>query len=61
MNKIMNSPFPLIEQVREILQSFQDYYTSRDPALLEPFLELLADDDLEVIGTNGVPAGGGEW
>ena len=57
----MNLPFSLSEQVRGILQTFQDYYTSRDPALLEPFLELLADDDLEVIGTNGIRPGEGEW
>lgn len=49
------------EAVRQALQSFQDYYTSRDAALLEPFLELLADDDMEVIGTNGIRAGEQEW
>lgn len=57
----MSIPLSPIEAVRSVLQRFQDYYTHRDPALLEPFLELLADDDLEVIGTNGVRAGEGEW
>ena len=51
----------LIEQVRETLQRFQDYYTRRDPALLDTFLELLLDDDLEVIGTNGLQPAEGEW
>jgi len=50
-----------IEQVRLVLQKFQDYYTRRDPALLDTFLELLADDDLEVIGTGGAQPGQGEW
>ena len=50
-----------VEQVRETLQRFQDYYTRRDPALLDTFLELLADDDLEVIGTNGSQPGKEEW
>jgi hypothetical protein len=50
-----------IEQVRAVLQRFQDFYTRRDPALLEGLLELLAADDLEVIGTNAVQPGEGEW
>jgi hypothetical protein len=49
------------EQVRQVLQCFQDYYTRRDPALWEPFQELLADEALEVIGTNGIQPGKGEW
>ncbi|MCU0485884.1 MAG: nuclear transport factor 2 family protein [Anaerolineales bacterium] len=49
------------EQVRLVLQKFQDYYTRRDPAWLDSFLELLATDDLEVIGTNGVRPGKDEW
>jgi hypothetical protein len=55
-----NTPTP-VELVRQVLQRFQDYYTRREPVLLEPFLELLADDDLEVIGTNGTQPGEGEW
>ncbi len=50
-----------IEQVRLVLQKFQDYYIRRDPALLDTFLELLADEELEVIGTNGVRPGQDEW
>ena len=57
----MQTPSAAIEQVRQVLQTFQDYYTRRDPAQIEPFLELLADDDLEVIGTNGIRASEGEW
>jgi hypothetical protein len=49
-----------IEQVRQVLQRFQDYYTRRDPALWNPS-ELLADDDLEVIGTNAIQPGKDEW
>jgi hypothetical protein len=52
------SPF---EQVRQVLRRFQDYYTRRDPALLDTFLELLVADDLEVIGTNGLRPGESEW
>jgi hypothetical protein len=50
-----------IENVRLVLQRFQDYYTRRDPTQLDLFLEMLADDDLEVIGTNGLCTGEGEW
>lgn len=57
----MNNQHTPIEQIREALQRFQDYYTRRDPALLDTFLELLADDDLEVIGTNGSQPGKEEW
>ena len=49
------------EQVRLILQKFQDYYTRRGPTLLDTFLELMVDDDLEIIGTNGVQPGLDEW
>jgi hypothetical protein len=57
----MSKPLVSIEEVRQVLQRFQDYYTRRDSALLEPFLEMLADDDLEVIGTNGLRPGQEEW
>jgi hypothetical protein len=50
-----------IDQVRQVLQRFQDFYTLRDVSQIEAFLELLADDDLETIGTNGVQAGTDEW
>ncbi len=57
----MSNSLPRVEQVRQVLQRFQDYYTRRDPALLEPFQELLADEALEVVGTNGIQPGKGEW
>jgi hypothetical protein len=57
----MSNALPPNEQVRYVLQRFQDYYTRRDPALLEPFQELLADEALEVVGTNGIQPGKGEW
>ena len=57
----MSKPSLPIEQVRQVLQRFQDHYTRRDPALLNTFLELLADEDLEVIGTNGIQPSEGEW
>jgi hypothetical protein len=57
----MTNSSPPGEQVRQVLQRFQDAYTRRDPTLLTPFLELLADDALEVIGTNGIQPGKGEW
>jgi hypothetical protein len=50
-----------IEQVRQVLERFQNYYTLRDPALITEFEELLADTDFEVIGTNGIQPGEGEW
>ncbi len=49
------------EQVRQALQQFQVYYTRRDPALVDEFFDRLMDDDLEVIGTNGIRPGDQEW
>lgn len=57
----MSNPLAFIEEVRQVLLRFQGYYTLRDPGQLEPFLEMLADDDLEVIGTNGLRPAEGEW
>jgi hypothetical protein len=57
----MTLSHPSAHEVRLVLQRFQDFYTRRDPALIETFMNLLADDDLEVIGTNGVRAGEEEW
>lgn len=57
----MTNSLPPVEQVRQVLQRFQDAYTRRDPTLLAPFLEMLADEALEVIGTNGIQPGKGEW
>jgi len=48
------------DQIRMTLETFQNYYNQRDPVLLPEFLDLMAED-LEVIGTNGVHPGEGEW
>jgi hypothetical protein len=50
-----------IEQIRAVLERFQGYYTRREAGLLDEFMELLAKDDLEVIGTNAVRPGQDEW
>jgi hypothetical protein len=51
-----------IDEVRLVLQQFQDGYTRRDVATLDEFMRLFADDaGLEVIGTNGVKPGVDEW
>lgn len=51
-----------VEQVRRLLQAFQDGYAARDPAQLDAFMELFVDDgQLEVIGTNAVEQGEAEW
>lgn len=51
-----------IEEVRALLSKFQAGYAARDPQRLDQFMELfIAGDELEVIGTNAVTPGGGEW
>lgn len=51
-----------IEQVRALLTKFQDGYTRRDVAELDAFMVLCCQgDELEVIGTNTVAPGQGEW
>ncbi len=50
------------DQVRALLQEFQDGYAQRDLAKLDEFMELFTlDGELEVIGTNAVTPGRGEW
>ena len=49
-----------IEQVRAVLQRFQDGYTQRDVSRVDEFMTLFADA-AEVIGTNGARPGEGEW
>lgn len=50
------------EQVRVLLRRFQDGYTRRDLAALDEFMDLfIANDELEVIGTNAVAFGEDEW
>jgi hypothetical protein len=48
--------------VRALLQRFQKGYTERDLSKLDEFMALFAcEGQLEVIGTNGVAPGEGEW
>jgi hypothetical protein len=49
-----------IEQVRAVLQRFQDGYTQRDASRVDEIMTLFADD-AEVIGTNGIRPGISEW
>jgi ketosteroid isomerase-like protein len=53
---VMNSQ----AEIRSLLQSFQDGYTRRDVSQVDSFMELFTAD-AEVIGTNGVKPGEGEW
>lgn len=53
---VMNSN----DEIRALLQAFQDGYIHRDASQVDSFLELFTAD-AEVIGTNGVRPGSGEW
>lgn len=48
------------DEIRLLLQTFQDGYTHRDIAQTDSFMELFSVD-AEVIGTNGVKPGVDEW
>ena len=48
------------DEIRALLQSFQDGYIHRDLTQLDPFMELFTLD-AEVIGTNGIKPGIDEW
>lgn len=51
-----------VQEIRELFTRFQDGYTRRDPVLLDESLKLFIDgDELEVIGTNALEPGRGEW
>jgi len=51
-----------IKQVREILQKFQDDYTTRDKSKLDEFMMLFAPtDEIELIGVGASERGGREW
>ena len=53
---------PQTAELRAVLQRFQDFYTRRDPALVDECLDLFAQDDgIELIGTGGVRPGVDEW
>jgi hypothetical protein len=47
-------------EVRALLEAFQDGYTHRDLAALDAFMELFLPQ-AEVIGTNGISPGVDEW
>jgi hypothetical protein len=48
--------------VRQLLQEFQDGYTARDSSRLDAFMDLFGGgDELEVVGTAGVSPGLDEW
>ncbi len=48
------------QEIRSLLQQFQDGYTRRDLTQVDAFMELFTPD-AEVIGTNGVKPGVDEW
>ena len=48
------------QEIRELLEAFQDGYTQRDLTQLNAFMALFAPD-AEVIGTGGVAPGNREW
>ncbi len=48
------------QEIRSLLQAFQDGYTRRDLTQVDSFMELFTPD-AEVIGTNGVKPGVDEW
>ncbi len=48
------------DEIRTLLQRFQDGYIQRDVNRVDSFMELFTDD-AEVIGTNGVKPGVDEW
>jgi ketosteroid isomerase-like protein len=48
------------DEIRQLMQQFQDGYIHRDLAKVDSFMELFTAD-AEVIGTNGQEPGVGEW
>ena len=48
------------DEIRSLLQTFQDGYTRRDLTQVDFFMRLFTDE-AEVIGTNGVAPGVDEW
>ena len=48
------------QEIRSLLQTFQDGYIHRDVSQLDAFMELFTPD-AEVIGTNGIKPGQDEW
>ena len=57
-----NEPLTTLEEIRAVLQEFQDGYTRRNTSTLESFMELFSSDkDIEIIGTGALEPGQGEW
>jgi hypothetical protein len=51
-----------IQQVRNVLQKFQDGYATRDKSKLDEFMELFAPtEEIELIGVGASERGGNEW
>lgn len=49
-------------KVRQVLEQFQDGYTTRDMSKLDEFMTLFfQDDDVELIGISASVRGGNEW
>ena len=48
------------DEIRSLLQRFQEGYTSRDVSQVDSFMQLFTAA-AEVIGTNGIKPGEGEW
>jgi hypothetical protein len=48
------------DEIRSLMQTFQDGYTRRDVSQADAFMEVFTED-AEVIGTNGVRPGKDEW
>jgi hypothetical protein len=48
------------DEIQSLLRTFQDGYTRRDLTQVDNFMELFTAD-AEIIGTNGVRPGNGEW
>lgn len=48
------------DEIRLLMQKFQDGYTKRDLTQVDSFMEFFMED-AEVIGTNGIKPNSGEW
>ncbi len=48
------------DEIRSLMQTFQDGYTRRDVSQTDAFMELFTED-AEVVGTNGLRPGTDEW
>jgi hypothetical protein len=56
------TPLAAFEDVRSVLDKFQEGYTRRNLEELDSFMELFAPEaDIEMIGTGGIDPGDEEW